>query len=103
MNNPTKGRWLIVDKFRDLSVRSELSKDPIAIIKQVFMERTNDDGSSDNVGQSHNDMKANANLIAAAPDMYEALDNLLGYLETDNMRVLDMSLARKALAKARGE
>ena len=49
--------------------------------------------------------KANANLIAAAPDMYEALDDVckgcLGKLETNcTCRVCNIG---KALRKARGE
>jgi hypothetical protein len=49
------------------------------------------------------DYEANANLIASAPDMYDALVNLMEYLETDNMKNLNMNLARKALAKADGK
>jgi len=44
-----------------------------------------------------------ANLIEAAPDMLEALDNLMYYLETDDMKYLDLNKARAAIAKAKGE
>ena len=49
--------------------------------------------------------KANAHLIAAAPDLYEALDEILGdfaahSLDSDSS---SLSLARAALNKARGE
>ena len=43
---------------------------------------------------------ADARLIAAAPDMYEALEDLI-YACADHY--LDTSAARAALAKARGE
>ena len=50
------------------------------------------------------DATANANLIAAAPDMYEALETIervagIGMMEDDPARVK----ARDALRKARGE
>lgn len=47
--------------------------------------------------------EANARLMAAAPELLEALENLLRYLETDDMRDLDMNKARAAIAKATGE
>lgn len=53
--------------------------------------------------------QANARLIAAAPDMYEALESLIYALENapplDMMKeiVLAGDKARSALAKARGE
>lgn len=45
--------------------------------------------------------KANAHLIAAAPDMYEALSNALK--ETREQFWPDFGEMEKALAKARGE
>ena len=50
------------------------------------------------------EIEANANLIAAAPDMYEALETIervagIGMMEDDPARVK----ARDALRKARGE
>lgn len=44
----------------------------------------------------------NANLIAAAPDLYEALDYLLHAIHPANQRRAAVE-ARAALAKARGE
>ena len=59
-------------------------------------------------GHSDDECEANAHLIAAAPDLYEALDALEYQLggETDAVkrRFADVrSKARAALAKARGE
>jgi len=54
------------------------------------------------IGQSEQEQEANAHLIAAAPEMYEALDYLMASLRTPawNMAV---EKAAAALAKARGE
>jgi len=47
------------------------------------------------------DAEANANLIAAAPDMYEVLEDLLKYKGV--MSDESVARARSAIAKARGE
>ena len=48
------------------------------------------------------DQEANANLIAAAPELYEALENALEVME-DGHQSNAKVMAREALAKARGE
>jgi hypothetical protein len=52
-------------------------------------------------------MEANAALIAAAPELYEALDGLFPAATSDSLGTLEMikrvAAARAALAKARGE
>lgn len=61
-------------------------------------------------GRNKDEMAANANLIAAAPDLYEALDamvrafesNLPDYDEDEDPSIAT-HLARAALRKARGE
>ena len=54
--------------------------------------------------ESPEEMRANAHLIAAAPDLYEALENLLSAVE-NNAYVGSKWIeeASDALAKARGE
>jgi hypothetical protein len=49
--------------------------------------------------------KANANLIAAAPDLYEALESLIDAMQHPETDFLcdEIGIARSALAKARGE
>ena len=46
---------------------------------------------------------AEAHLIAAAPDMYAALDGLLGLLDAGSLYEPQAYAARAALAKARGQ
>ena len=59
------------------------------------------------VEDDHNDAEtaANARLIAAAPDMYHALQDLIAYLGVDVDNGLDELLtnARDAIAKATGK
>ncbi len=46
---------------------------------------------------------AEAHLIAAAPDLYAALDGLLGLLDAGSLYEPQAYAARAALAKARGQ
>ena len=50
------------------------------------------------------EVQANAHLIAAAPDLLDALETLLLSTERDDMnfRVRAMAAAREAIAKAKG-
>lgn len=46
----------------------------------------------------------NAHLIAAAPEMYEALENCIGYIEMCSPHPCEASdMAKEVLKKARGE
>lgn len=57
------------------------------------------------LSKNSEDGEANAHLIAAGPDLYEALSDLVGILELDTRsHVFDaVCSARAALARARGE
>ena len=46
---------------------------------------------------------ANANLFAAAPELYESVQDLLGLIPADFEQSPMVSFAKAALAKARGE
>ena len=67
----------------------------IAGAKPGYLAEVRDCGSGD--------VRANAHLIAAAPDMAEALDGLLGLLDAGSLYEPQAYAARAALAKARGE
>lgn len=60
--------------------------------------------SGDNIPYFEN-IKANAHLIAAAPEMYEALEQVMKTLSSDGFGCFDNTCAEigKLLAKARGE
>ena len=60
-------------------------------------------GNDDNTPEREPVRFANAHLIAAAPDMYEALDRIQDELGCDDPECAMCILARAALAKARGE
>ena len=67
----------------------------IAGAKPGYLAEVRDCGSGD--------VRANAHLIAAAPDLYAALDGLLGLLDAGSLYEPQAYAARTALAKARGE
>lgn len=55
-------------------------------------------------GLNHNESEANAHLMAAAPDLYEALDALVNEVSTYGSADGEIIIAASAaLAKARGE
>jgi len=74
----------------------------VARITQKIDFPTDEGGTTQ--GRSENRMKADANLIAAAPEMYEILSEMVEASEecgqTDRPMVV---VAREILAKARGE
>lgn len=88
----TKGPWRFEESTR--TIRSVPENYWLAIVDSW-------DGAIDN--------EANANLIAAAPDMFEALGELLANapapknIKQDYSYILRREMARAALAKARGE
>jgi len=56
------------------------------------------------LSRSYEQTAADARLIAAAPDLLDALDDLVSRLaNTGHHNSIEMAAARKALAKARGE
>ena len=73
----TQGEWSVDNEFRKPKVITDISKDHICEINQVWTDRTKNDGTESSVGQSHNTMMATAKLISAAPELLEALESLL--------------------------
>lgn len=99
-NNSTPGPWAVKSAFRDISVIGPYNK-PISTLSKAMGEPEEDGVCR---SHSHNGMMANAHLIAAAPDLLEALEAMLDV--ADNGDHPDYHLAeqsRKALGKAKGE
>ena len=91
----TKGPWTATYDSQ-LQAAIEIYNTEDRIIVAVLPDRGTIEAMSE--------IEANANLIAAAPDMYEALETIervagIGMMEDDPARVK----ARDALRKARGE
>ena len=89
----TKGPWKVVDNGHFLQISFPWENNPNVI-----------DRYCRSVADIHNNDIANANLITAAPDMYEALkadcDNCEGQ---EHSFYCDSCPTGKALRKARGE
>jgi hypothetical protein len=62
-----------------------------------------------NIGKYHEyeitleEHESNANLLAAAPDLYEALILCTGYIHNEHIKPEDKTFIEKALKKARGD
>lgn len=114
----TKGQWKVVDRRVDsLEVFGQegIPKDawPFEIIMPCPPFALGMSGALIPKGQDEEAANANAHLIAAAPDMYEALGGMFLLAEamlsdTKELRLYGndrerISAAKTALAKARGE
>jgi len=86
----TPGHWK-VDSAETLKVRNNYGS--IAMIMQTHLTGRRD----------YNETIANAHLIAAAPDLYEALAECVKWIETSAEGEAATGTAYAALAKARGE
>lgn len=90
MSKHTPGPWRVVDSWNDHMVEGQNGEE---IIWQ------------DGPHETPTINKANACLIAAAPDLLEALENLADYIDEragDN-ECRPLENARAAIAKAKGE
>lgn len=96
MSKYTKGPWK-VDGKTELCITNvdDLSR---------FIGSASIMGNKDNCKESYEEAKANARLMAAAPDLLEALEEIASW--TMRFQVKDHPIARmaqNAIAKARGE
>lgn len=91
MPKHSRGPW----KRHDDETYTEILDKEGWLVADVFLEPICKEGN------------ANANLIAAAPDMYEALKELFKLLEGDKApkwrAIAFYDIAKKALAKAEGK
>jgi type II secretory pathway component GspD/PulD (secretin) len=91
----TPGPWFIPDHASGFEIESSCNKQ-IAKTSQLYAVKQASD---------HDERRANAHLIAAAPELYEALEKLEGWFDSDSKESADKYLkkAKAARAKARGE
>ncbi len=92
----TKGPWSLCDKVSTLVTSGNRS------IASTGCYQTNVD-----FDKTHDENIANAHLIAAAPELYQALENILCWREQRDTPYVPIDyiegVASLALAKARGE
>jgi len=91
--NWTPGPWKIGSRYTENGVYDKAGN----LIANTHSSHRNFDRENQIAEQN-----ANAHLIAAAPDMYEALEDIIGDTEFGCHRASYIK-ARAALAKARGE
>lgn len=93
----TQGPWKIID----INYHPYIEKDGFEVCQLFRTAFLNDDYSED---IEFENAKANANLIAAAPELLEALEQLLDcVINPDNFDRIVISDAQKAISKAKGE
>ncbi len=85
-------------------VTEEIAHTPSTLKPNCFLVRLRSDSSEDTNKES---VQANAHLIAAAPEMLEALENILAAINSANeherLASLRTDLLQNVIAKARGE
>ena len=86
----TPGPWRVLN---DEAIKVASSDGSLATVTHIHLRGRRDTS----------EVEANAHLIAAAPDLYAALDGLLGLLDAGSLYEPQAYAARTALAKARGE
>ena len=103
----TPGPWEIMESANALVVMGANSKH--VVIVPLFREHewNKEEWEGLNLGEKNKVSIANTRLIAAAPELYEALEAAYMVLKPQKSRfenyVDAVTLARAALAKARGE
>ena len=90
--NYTKGEWRVV--IFGLAIIIKTFSQGISRFICVLRDQDSDE-----------EIKANANLISAAPEMYEALNNIIAECPTptSGYEIAVVEIAKKALAKAEGK
>lgn len=88
MSGHTPGPWQVVAELRDTD--------------EIICDMLNNGYVAITQGQKLANWRDDAALIAAAPDLLEALEDWLHFLAADDVAEPDLAKARAAIAKARG-
>ena len=101
--NYTKGEWKV--DFTKVTGHCGISIDsPNRQVANVYLNEVNSAWQGHSIDRPENkEAKANAHLIAAAPDLYAALLYLFNQDGHKQLSELDWTLATNALTKAEGE
>jgi hypothetical protein len=97
----TKGPWVICwATYNGRKVNFTIAASPYGSIRPIAETRWKTEWSE----VEGEELIANAHLIAAAPDLYAALQRMVSHFLSDDMTPPDsvMGQAKAALAKARG-
>lgn len=97
MSKHTPGEWEVREGDLRTNGRGEFIE--ISVEEKVI---TSIEESEDVQGVSDEE-RANAHLIASAPDLLEACKNLIERYECDNFTSVPIKQAKQAIAKAEGE
>lgn len=94
----TPGRWIAAQKHSSkVGLPVVASPHGRSIASVTFF------GLGENFKNHDDESYANAHLIAAAPELYEALEDVLGLIKPEFEQSPMVSFAKAALANARGE
>ena len=94
----TPGPWVLSDEWEGILVHAPQSCKFVCEVTETNPVYTNPES-----GISNAEALANARLIAAAPDLLFALENLLAVKNGEGGTVFDSDeIARAAIAKAKG-
>lgn len=103
MSKHTPGEWFIEKELptEHPGIESNVFGKFFSVVIWGDSEDTNDDGGIR--GRTPEEAMANARLIAAAPDLLEALETLLKQAEKQGAVGIYWDEAKSAIAKAKGE
>jgi len=98
MTKYTQGPWSVYDSGYYPGIESESSN--TTIVTFGYSDEEQEIGIR---GKNKEEITANANLIAAAPEMFEALQMVIQSDENDSLDRMDMDLIYKAVNNAGGK
>lgn len=98
MNKHTPGPWFLGESERGRHFRAVDAKEHGALASVVWLMEDDDID-----GVSSPRCEANAHLIAAAPDLLDALEEVVQWLELGDHEGKMYDKCKSAIARARGE
>jgi len=107
MTKHTPGPWTMHPRFDDLTLKNDGAEVRALLAPVAWCSVASTHGASGSQSIDAAEARANARLIAAAPDLLEALEKLYRAVSDVTSSVEDLGygeeLARAAIAKAKGD